>query len=89
VVVEVDIVPNGQTEGTVVVEATAVVHVRLHRLVPGFHVRVIVHASWPVGGLEEAGSMQPLLEVASDELDSAIAVEQRARRRSAGTQRIR
>ena len=62
-VVEVDIVLNRETKGAVVAEATAVVHVRLHRLVPGFQVRVVVHPSWPVGGLDEAGGAQLSLEI--------------------------
>ncbi len=44
VVVEVDVAADCLSKRVVGVEGATVVHVRLHRLVPGLHVRVVVHA---------------------------------------------
>ena len=83
VVVEVDVAADCLTKGMVGVEVTVVVHVRLHRLVPGLHVRVVVHVAWTIGRLLQPGARQAALEVARQELDPPIAGEQRIASRRA------
>src|SRR5690606_7876285 len=77
VVVEVDVAADRLPEFVVGVEGSVVVHVRLHRLVPGLHMRVVVHATRSIGRLLQAGARQAALEISGQELDPPIAVEQR------------
>lgn len=83
VVVEVDVAADRFAKRVVAVEGAVVVHVRLHRLVPGLHVRVVVHPARAIGRLLQACAHEAALEVACQELDPPIAVQQRVATRTA------
>ena len=47
-IVEVHVGLDRNDQRSIVGECAAVVHIGLHRLVPGFHVRVVSHAARPI-----------------------------------------
>lgn len=60
-IVEIHVAANGVLQAVVAVESLPVIEVGLHRLVPGFHVRVVGHATRSIGRLHEAGTLQLML----------------------------
>lgn len=74
-VVEVDVAADGGVQVLVGRKRLPVIQIGLHRFVPGFHVRVVVHAVGAVDRLREAGTLQLSLEVTGDELDAAVGME--------------
>ena len=49
VIVEMDVAADRLSKRVVGVEGSVVVHVGFHRLVPGLHVRVVVHPARTIG----------------------------------------
>jgi hypothetical protein len=67
-------------------ELPPVVHVGLHRPVPGFHTGVVGHSTRSVHALADSGAGQNLSELPRQELHTPVAVEDCAHLRLALTQ---
>jgi len=87
VIVKVDVISDGGVQGVVAVECQPMIEVGLHRLVPGFHVRVVVHALGSIRRLHETGALELPFEIGGHELDATVAVEEGAVAGLAGPQR--
>src|SRR6185369_14540752 len=78
-VVKRDVATNRLVYLSIGLESDAVDHIRLHRVVERFHVRVVGHRAGAVHALHEAQLLQAFTETKGRKLDAAVGVEDKPR----------